>query len=159
MLGFMASIGLAVALAILLDQLDKRFRYPDQVTRELGLTILGAVPALKRGKDGLQKPEDAAQTLEAFRSHPAQPGPLLRVGAGAADDYQPGTERGEVAHLAPTWPAPSPRRATRRSSSTATSGEANCTGPFRSTGSRACSTTWAATPPWPRFFGRPASTD
>ena len=68
MLGFMASFGLAVALAILLDQLDKRFRYPDQVTRELGLTILGAVPALKRGKEGLQKPEDAAQTLEAFRS-------------------------------------------------------------------------------------------
>lgn len=68
MLGFMASIGLAVALAILLDQLDKRFRYPDQVTRELGLTILGAVPALKRGKEGLQKPADAAQTLEAFRS-------------------------------------------------------------------------------------------
>jgi len=68
MLGFMASVGLAVALAILLDQLDKRFRYPDQVTRELGLPILGAVPALKRGKEGLQKPADAAQTLEAFRS-------------------------------------------------------------------------------------------
>jgi polysaccharide biosynthesis transport protein len=68
LLGFMASFGLAVGLAILLDQLDKRFRYPDQVTRELGLTILGAVPAMKRGKDGLQKPADASQTLEAFRS-------------------------------------------------------------------------------------------
>ncbi len=67
-LGFMASCGLAVGLALLLDQLDKRFRYPDQVTRELGLTILGAVPAMKRGKDGLQKPVDASQTLEAFRS-------------------------------------------------------------------------------------------
>jgi capsular exopolysaccharide synthesis family protein len=68
LLGFMASFGLAIGLAILLDQLDKRFRYPDQVTRELGLTILGAVPAMKRGKDGVQKPADAAQTLEAFRS-------------------------------------------------------------------------------------------
>ena len=35
LLGFMASFGLALALAILLDQLDKRFRYTDQVTREL----------------------------------------------------------------------------------------------------------------------------
>jgi capsular exopolysaccharide synthesis family protein len=68
LLGMMASIGLAAGLAILLDHLDKRFRYPDQVTRELGLTILGAVPALKRGKDGSQKPADASQTLEAFRS-------------------------------------------------------------------------------------------
>jgi succinoglycan biosynthesis transport protein ExoP len=68
MMGFMASVGLAFALAILLDQLDKRFRYVDQVTRELGLAILGAVPAIKRGKDGQEKPADAAQTLEAFRS-------------------------------------------------------------------------------------------
>ena len=68
LLGFLASCGLALAMAILLDQLDKRFRYPDQVTRELGLTILGAVPAIKRGKDGLEKPADAGQTLEAFRS-------------------------------------------------------------------------------------------
>ncbi|TFH64171.1 MAG: hypothetical protein E4G90_08640, partial [Gemmatimonadales bacterium] len=68
LLGLLASLGLAFALAILLDQLDKRFRYPDQVTRELGLTILGAVPAIKHGKNGLQKPEDASQTLEAFRS-------------------------------------------------------------------------------------------
>jgi len=67
-LGLVVSIGLAVGLALLLDQLDKRFRYPDQVTRELGLAILGAVPGIKRGKDGLQKPADASQTLEAFRS-------------------------------------------------------------------------------------------
>ena len=68
LLGFMASLGLALAMAILLDHLDKRFRYTEQVTRELGLTILGAVPAIKRGKNGVEKPEDATQTLEAFRS-------------------------------------------------------------------------------------------
>ena len=67
-MGFLASLGLAAGLALLLDQLDKRFRYPDQVTRELGLTILGAVPAMKRGKDGSQKAVDASQTLESFRS-------------------------------------------------------------------------------------------
>lgn len=68
LLGLMASAGVAVGLALLLDQLDKRFRYVEQVTRDLGLTILGAVPGIKRGKDGLQKPADASQTLEAFRS-------------------------------------------------------------------------------------------
>lgn len=68
LLGFMASVGAAFGLAIVMDQLDKRFRYPDQVTRELGLAILGAVPASKRGRDGLQKPADASQTLEAFRT-------------------------------------------------------------------------------------------
>ena len=68
LMGLMASLGLALGLAILLDQLDKRFRYPDQVTRELGLAILGAVPAMKRGKDGVQKPADASQSVEAFRS-------------------------------------------------------------------------------------------
>jgi capsular exopolysaccharide synthesis family protein len=68
LLGFMASFGLALALAILLDQLDKRFRYPDQVTRELGLTILGAVPAIKRNRAGVQTPEAVAQSLESFRS-------------------------------------------------------------------------------------------
>lgn len=66
LLGFLASIGLAVAVAILLDQLDKRFRYPDQVTRDLGLSILGAIPAIKRTRDGL--PAEVGQTHEAFRT-------------------------------------------------------------------------------------------
>lgn len=68
LLGFMMSVGLAVGLAILLDHLDKRFRYVEQVTRELGLPILGAVPAIRRGKNGQQSAADASQTLEAFRS-------------------------------------------------------------------------------------------
>lgn len=68
LLGVVASIGLAIGLAIFLDQFDKRFRYVDQVTRGLGLSILGAVPGIKRGRDGLQKPAEASQTLEAFRS-------------------------------------------------------------------------------------------
>ena len=33
------SIGLAIVLAILLDLIDKRFRYPEQATHELGLDI------------------------------------------------------------------------------------------------------------------------
>ena len=51
-MAFAASLGLAVGLALLLDQLDKRFRYPEQVSRELGLSILGAIPAIRKSKQG-----------------------------------------------------------------------------------------------------------
>lgn len=63
-----ASIGFAVALALLLDQLDKRFRYPEQVSSELGLPILGAIPAIKKSRRGELAAEQAAQVVEAFRT-------------------------------------------------------------------------------------------
>ncbi len=68
LIAFMGSLGLATGLALLLDRLDKRFRYPDQVTNELGLSIFGAIPAIKRLKVGTEDPEEAAQVVEAFRS-------------------------------------------------------------------------------------------
>jgi capsular exopolysaccharide synthesis family protein len=68
LMGFLASLGAAVALAILLDQLDKRFRYPEQVTNELGLSILGAVPTINKTKVNERDPEEAAQVIEAFRT-------------------------------------------------------------------------------------------
>ena len=68
LMGFLASLALAGALAILLDQLDKRFRYPDQVTRELGLSILGAIPAIRKLRLGNQDPDEASQAVEAFRT-------------------------------------------------------------------------------------------
>ena len=68
LMGFLASLGGAVALAILLDQLDKRFRYPEQVTNELGLAILGAVPTINKTKVNERDPEEAAQVIEAFRT-------------------------------------------------------------------------------------------
>ncbi|MGE0352476.1 MAG: GumC family protein [Gemmatimonadales bacterium] len=68
LMAFMASLGAAVALALLLDQLDKRFRYPEQVTQELGLHILGAIPAIRRTNGRALKPEEAAQVVEAFRT-------------------------------------------------------------------------------------------
>jgi capsular exopolysaccharide synthesis family protein len=63
-----ASIGFAVGLALLLDQMDKRFRYPEQVSKELGLSILGAIPAIRKGKRGQLQPEEASQVIEAFRT-------------------------------------------------------------------------------------------
>lgn len=64
---FAAALGLGIALAILLDQLDKRFRYPEQATRELGLFILGVVPVI-RGKKERRTSDTAAQVVEAFRT-------------------------------------------------------------------------------------------
>ena len=54
-------------LAILLDLFDKRFRYPEQATHELGLDILGTIPTIRRGKNGATRMEDEAQLVEAFR--------------------------------------------------------------------------------------------
>ena len=61
------SLGLAILLAILFDLLDKRFRYPEQATHELGLDILGTIPTIRRGKNGVTRIEDEAQLVEAFR--------------------------------------------------------------------------------------------
>src|SRR6267143_133620 len=47
LLAICGSFGLAVFGAILLDRIDSRVRYPEQVSRDLGLAILGAVPHLK----------------------------------------------------------------------------------------------------------------
>jgi len=56
-----------VVLALLLDLLDKRFRYPEQATVELGLDILGTIPTIRRSRQGLTRMEDQAQLVEAFR--------------------------------------------------------------------------------------------
>lgn len=89
-----ASIGLAVLLALLLDRLDHRFRYPDQIAREMGLEILGAVPNVKRVRPGSHDAEESAQIVESFRSirlsiHHAigthQPVHLTVTSAGSGD--------------------------------------------------------------------------
>lgn len=66
--GIAGSIGLALALAFLLDMTDRRFRYSDQITTELGLSILGAVPEIRRAKGATAAAEEASQVIEAFRS-------------------------------------------------------------------------------------------
>ena len=67
-LAFLGSMALAIGIAILLDRLDKRLRYPDQVTRELGLSILGAIPAIRKVAIADRDPEEASQVVEAFRT-------------------------------------------------------------------------------------------
>ena len=63
-LAFLGSLGLALAMAILRDRLDHRVREPADVTKQLGLTILGAVPRLRDGRRG---EADALAVREAFR--------------------------------------------------------------------------------------------
>ncbi|MGQ0702409.1 MAG: GumC family protein [Gemmatimonadales bacterium] len=68
LMGLFASLGAGLALAVLLDRIDKRFRYPEQST-ELGLTILGAIPAIPRPRNGKRiDTDEMQQVIEAFRS-------------------------------------------------------------------------------------------
>lgn len=58
----------AMALAILLDLTDRRFRYSDQVMSDLGLPIAGAVPLIPKGGITASPPEQVVQIVESFRS-------------------------------------------------------------------------------------------
>lgn len=68
LMAFAASVGLGLALALVLDQVDRRFRYPEQAKDELGLEIVGFVPRIRRRRDGSTDPFEAAQVVEAFRA-------------------------------------------------------------------------------------------
>jgi len=59
----LAGLGLGLAGALLLDKMDKRIRYPDQVEKGLGLPVLGIVPRLDESSG-----VDANVAVESFRS-------------------------------------------------------------------------------------------
>jgi len=64
-LAFLGSLAAGVAGAVVLDRTDTRFRYPEQVTTDMGLTILGVVPRVSR-ENGNGR--NAPQVIEALRS-------------------------------------------------------------------------------------------
>lgn len=66
--GLLFGLGAGVALALVIDRFDPRFRYPDQVSKGLGLPILGTIPEIKRAKGQNASQDEAAQVVEAFRS-------------------------------------------------------------------------------------------
>lgn len=66
LLGIIGGLGLGLMGAIVLDRLDRRVRYPEHVTHDIGLTILGVVPSLKGGKDN-GRTGSVAPVIEAFR--------------------------------------------------------------------------------------------
>jgi tyrosine-protein kinase Etk/Wzc len=71
LVALVGSLGLAGLAAVLLDRADPRVRYPEQVSRDMGVPILGALPHLKSRRDGgngAGRPrEDVAQLVEALR--------------------------------------------------------------------------------------------
>ena len=64
----MAGLGAAIGLALLLDGVDKRIRYPEQASNDLGLSISGTVPQLQKGGIDRQSPEQISQLVESFRT-------------------------------------------------------------------------------------------
>jgi capsular exopolysaccharide synthesis family protein len=64
--GLIGGLALGAGLAVLLEYFDRRVRYPDQVTRGFGLTVLGAIPHVKNHGAGLSG-DDAAQVVESLR--------------------------------------------------------------------------------------------
>jgi len=59
LMGLFGGLALGVVGAVLLDRLDPRVRYPEQVSRELGLPILGAIPHVPRD----QEPDEVVEAL------------------------------------------------------------------------------------------------
>ena len=58
----------AIAIALLLDNVDSRIRYPDQATKDLGLAIAATVPRLPKGGIQQQSAEQVSQLVESFRT-------------------------------------------------------------------------------------------
>jgi len=84
MMATLAGLGLGLVGALLLDKMDKRIRYPDQVEKGLGLPVLGIVPRLDEA-GGV----NAHVAVESFRS--------IRVQISHAN----GTSRGLVLVTSP----------------------------------------------------------
>ena len=68
LLAVLASLAIAAAIALLHDRLDRRFRYPEQATNELGLAIAGTVPHLKASRGGDFNVDLMSQVVESFRT-------------------------------------------------------------------------------------------
>jgi succinoglycan biosynthesis transport protein ExoP len=58
----------AIALSMLLDAFDPRIQYPEQVTSELGLPIVGAIPRFAKGAVDTRSPEELSQLIESVRT-------------------------------------------------------------------------------------------
>lgn len=78
LLASLAGLGLGVGSSLLLDRLDDKVRYPDQVTEEIGLPVLGLVPRIPERTRDQERPQEV---LEAFRAIRGQ----LTRGGGTRD--------------------------------------------------------------------------
>jgi capsular exopolysaccharide synthesis family protein len=78
--GLAAGLVLAIAVSLLLDKLDGRVRYPEHVSQDMGLPILGALPDLKT-RSRHQSEIKTAQAMEALREVKLNLGHAFAVGA------------------------------------------------------------------------------
>lgn len=97
LVSILIGVGAGVAGAVVLERLDPRVYHPDQVTRQMGLNILGAVPHV-RTAGGLPDAQTAAAVAEAFRE--VRLGLLFSSPQGEAAPFQvtltsPGTGDGK----------------------------------------------------------------
>ncbi len=68
LMSVVASLGIGIVAAVVLDRIDPSVRYPVQVSRDMGLAILGTVPHVNlRGRDAALLPDDEPAFLEALR--------------------------------------------------------------------------------------------
>jgi succinoglycan biosynthesis transport protein ExoP len=94
LLAVLASIAVAAGIALLHDRIDPRFRYPEQATHELGLSIAGTVPKLRPSRNGEFQVELMSQVVESFRTlrlavrydFPADGPVVLAVSSPSAND-------------------------------------------------------------------------
>ena len=68
LLAVLASVGVAFGLVLILDRLDRRFRYPEQATHELGLSIFGTVPKFKASRRSEVQLAMLSSAVESFRT-------------------------------------------------------------------------------------------
>lgn len=66
-LAFATSLVLAVVAVTLKDRVDPKLRYPEQVTREMHLPILGAIPLIRVKRTADPNGEAFSETIDAFR--------------------------------------------------------------------------------------------
>jgi capsular exopolysaccharide synthesis family protein len=67
LLAFATSFVLAVIGVTLKDRVDPRLRYPEQVTREMRLPILGAIPYIRVKRTADTNGDAFSETIDAFR--------------------------------------------------------------------------------------------
>lgn len=94
LMAVLASIAAGIGLALLRDRMDRRFRYPDQATVDLGLPIVGTVPNLRVNRRGRLHLAAMSQVVESFRTlrlavryrfQPGQPVVVCVSSAGAGE--------------------------------------------------------------------------
>ena len=104
-LGFFGSFAAGLIGAVLLDQVDPRLRYPEEVTRRMGLPILGAVPHAGTGAAAhavASVVERSSKLISAVRR------PRKALPAGNVVDVEGGNGKADAAAAAPVEPVARP---------------------------------------------------